>query len=446
MEKKYLKALVFVTAAVFTVIGCAAQEPAMKQKTEPAFKPIDLNAGIKGGQYVQKVQTFMVLLDASGTMAEPRSKFELAKDLISRMNQTIPDLRLAAGLRTFGQGFTDSTDLVYGMADYSKASLAAALGRVDPGGFTPMGHAIEAAIGDLKPTRGNIAVIIVSDGLETDRGALAAAGKMKGQFGERVCIYTVLVGNDPAGKRIMEQVAEAGKCGFSVNAAGILSNSDIAGFVEKVFLTRVAKPMDSDGDGVTDDLDQCPNTPRGVKVDDKGCPLDSDGDGVPDYLDRCPNTPRGVKVDEKGCPLDGDGDGVPDYLDQCPRTPKGARVNEVGCWVITDADMRNVEFDLNKWNIKPQFYSALNHVVAILNENPRLKVEIQGHTDSSGTETYNQGLSEKRAASVLNYFVMKGIAKERLAAAGYGELRPVATNATSEGRAKNRRVQLSPIY
>lgn len=90
-------------------------------------------------------------------------------------------------------------------------------------------------------------------------------------------------------------------------------------------------PLDSDGDGVPDYLDKCPDTPHGVKVDAHGCPLDSDGDGVPDYLDKCPNTPAGVKVDASGCPLDSDGDGVPDYLDKCPNTPKGTKVDSNGC-------------------------------------------------------------------------------------------------------------------
>jgi OOP family OmpA-OmpF porin len=97
-------------------------------------------------------------------------------------------------------------------------------------------------------------------------------------------------------------------------------------------------PLDSDGDGVTDDKDQCPDTPRGVKVDTKGCPLDSDGDGVPDYRDKCPNTPKGVRVDASGCPLDTDGDGVPDYRDKCPNTPKGARVDSNGCPLDSDGD------------------------------------------------------------------------------------------------------------
>jgi len=95
-------------------------------------------------------------------------------------------------------------------------------------------------------------------------------------------------------------------------------------------------PVDSDGDGVPDNLDKCANTPAGVKVDSNGCPLDADGDGVPDYLDKCANTPSGVTVDKDGCPLDSDGDGVPDYLDKCPNTPKGTSVDANGCPVVKE--------------------------------------------------------------------------------------------------------------
>jgi outer membrane protein OmpA-like peptidoglycan-associated protein len=97
-------------------------------------------------------------------------------------------------------------------------------------------------------------------------------------------------------------------------------------------------PIDSDHDGVPDGIDRCPNTPAGVHVDAMGCPVDSDRDGVPDYLDRCPNTPAGVQVDANGCPVDSDGDGVPDYLDHCPNTPKGAPVDAAGCPKDSDGD------------------------------------------------------------------------------------------------------------
>jgi outer membrane protein OmpA-like peptidoglycan-associated protein len=97
-------------------------------------------------------------------------------------------------------------------------------------------------------------------------------------------------------------------------------------------------PLDTDKDGVPDYLDKCPNTPLNVKVDANGCPLDTDKDGVPDYLDKCPNTPAGVAVDAKGCPLDSDGDGVPDYLDKCPNTPNGVAVDKNGCPLDRDGD------------------------------------------------------------------------------------------------------------
>ncbi|HEY0917523.1 MAG TPA: thrombospondin type 3 repeat-containing protein, partial [Solimonas sp.] len=95
---------------------------------------------------------------------------------------------------------------------------------------------------------------------------------------------------------------------------------------------------DSDGDGVPDRLDKCPNTPKGVTVYSDGCPVDTDGDGVPDYLDKCPGTPKGTAVDANGCPADSDGDGVPDSLDKCPGTPRGVMVGPDGCPIDSDGD------------------------------------------------------------------------------------------------------------
>ena len=201
-------------------------------------------------------------------------------------------------------------------------------------------------------------------------------------------------------------------------------------------------PVDSDGDGVTDDLDKCPGTPAGARVDANGCELDSDRDGVVDRLDKCPGTPAGRKVDANGCELDSDGDGVVDGVDQCPNTPKGDKVDAKGCTLLDITVLKGVNFDNDKSNLRPDALTILDESVAILKKYPTLKVEIAGHTDSNNTDKYNMALSHRRAKAVVDYFVSKGIEAARLTAKGYGESNPIADNKTADGRAENRRVEM----
>lgn len=213
---------------------------------------------------------------------------------------------------------------------------------------------------------------------------------------------------------------------------------------------------DSDGDGVVDSRDKCPDTPRGVEVDADGCPKDSDGDGVFDSRDKCPDTPRGVAVDADGCPMDSDGDGVIDSRDKCPDTPRGARVDEDGCEVsekeaeLLDTGtlrLENVLFETNSATLKPESFPVLNEVGEILVKWPQLKIEIGGHTDAQGTDEYNLDLSRRRAQSVLDYLTERfgSIKAGQYTVKGYGEAQPVATNDTREGRAKNRRVEFKVL-
>jgi OOP family OmpA-OmpF porin len=200
-------------------------------------------------------------------------------------------------------------------------------------------------------------------------------------------------------------------------------------------------PIDSDKDGVCDGLDRCPDTPAGVKVDAKGCPLDSDGDGVPDDLDKCPDTPKGCIVDKDGCPVDSDGDGVCDGLDKCPDTPKGVPVDETGCPSVEKLKLENVHFKILSYVLGEEAKAVLDEIAKTLTAYPQLKVEVQGHCDTTGNDKINDPLSQNRANAVKNYLVKKGIAAERLEAKGYGSRTPIATNATVEGRRLNRRVQ-----
>ncbi|MBZ9538228.1 MULTISPECIES: OmpA family protein [Modicisalibacter] len=201
-----------------------------------------------------------------------------------------------------------------------------------------------------------------------------------------------------------------------------------------------SQATDSDGDGVPDERDQCPNTPAGVAVDADGCPLDTDGDGVPDYKDECPGTPAGVEVNASGCPLDSDGDGVPDYMDQCPDTPAGADVNALGC--EADVVLKDVNFEFDSARLTSQAESILDGVAEKLASNPGVRVRLEGYTDSIGSAAYNKDLSQRRANSVKDYLTSQGIAADRMKAIGYGESQPIATNDTPAGRAKNRRVEL----
>ena len=164
---------------------------------------------------------------------------------------------------------------------------------------------------------------------------------------------------------------------------------------------------------------------------------DSDGDGVNDALDMCPNTPSGAAVDGRGCELDDDGDGVVNRLDRCPGTPAGEPVDEVGCSLVFTV---TVNFGTNSAQIKPEAYAELDRFAEFLKSAPSARGEIEGHADSTGGEAYNKRLSEKRAEAVKGYVVSRGVDASRLSTRGFGESQPIADNGTPEGRAANRRV------
>jgi outer membrane protein OmpA-like peptidoglycan-associated protein len=213
-------------------------------------------------------------------------------------------------------------------------------------------------------------------------------------------------------------------------------------------------PLDGDADGVPDGIDVCDSTAAGARVDARGCPMDSDGDGVFDGLDTCDGTPKGATVDAKGCPTDADGDGVADGIDQCPNTPAGLKVDVNGCPIeVSEKEtqlldtgvirLQNINFDLNRSTIKPESFPLLDEVASILLQYPTLNLEIGGHTDNTGTKVKNVRLSEARAKSVLSYLLQKypTLDASHFTSVGYGSEVPVASNSTSLGRAKNRRVE-----
>ena len=212
---------------------------------------------------------------------------------------------------------------------------------------------------------------------------------------------------------------------------------------EMVAQVQHAAPFDSDKDGVTDNMDQCPGTAAGLRVDARGCPMvmDADGDGVADNSDRCPGTPANITVDATGCPLDTDRDGVADYLDQCANTPLGSTVDTKGC--PQRIVVRDLNFASGSAALTAESRAILDGVVAGIKANPALKeITVTGYTDSQGGAAANKALSERRAKSVANYLGEQGLSGLTINAVGMGEENPIASNDTAEGRAENRRVEI----
>ncbi len=205
---------------------------------------------------------------------------------------------------------------------------------------------------------------------------------------------------------------------------------------------------DTDGDTVLDKDDQCPE--EAGEVGNNGCPWpDTDGDGLLDKDDSCPQIAG--PAENQGCPWpDTDSDGVLDKDDNCPDVP-GTVANN-GCPEVTEEVQKTLNeyaktilFDSGKSSIKAESNQVLRDIINILNEYPTAKFTVEGHTDSAGSNKLNQRLSDSRANSVKNYLVENGIDQFRLSAVGFGEDRPIATNKTRAGRAKNRRVEINLV-
>ncbi len=216
---------------------------------------------------------------------------------------------------------------------------------------------------------------------------------------------------------------------------------------------------DRDGDGITDEVDLCPDEAEDLDgfEDIDGCPdFDNDKDGIYDVQDQCPNVAedRDGFMDTDGCPdPDNDKDGIPDSVDACPNNPE--RINGFkdtdGCpdekpqEIKQTLILKGVNFKTASAELLEESYYVLETVFNSLEAYPNVKVEIAGHTDNQGSSDYNLALSYDRAKSVMEYFVMRGINQNRIVARGYGKDRPLASNATPEGRAKNRRVEVIPL-
>ncbi|MCX5827015.1 MAG: peptidoglycan-associated lipoprotein Pal [Deltaproteobacteria bacterium] len=222
--------------------GCATKKA--------AFSPDSLDGRLKSGQLIQKANNFDVLFDKSSSMDDPYGKtteLGLANDVTKRMISTIPDIKLTAGLRDF---YNDKSTLLYGMTAFDKTAFIKGMETLQWGsGPTPMEKAIDGAAIDLQGKTGNSAVIIVSDfenipGVDDLQPAkvIPAVARLKAQYGDKVCIYTIQVGKYPKANLVIDAIRKEAACGFGVNADDLATQAAMDAFVEKVFLTTPPPP------------------------------------------------------------------------------------------------------------------------------------------------------------------------------------------------------------
>ena len=378
--------------AALLISGCASQPTS----TFNTFQAQDLNGLISSGQYVQKADNFFVINDSSSSMTEKYggvgypgqpdpSKFSVEKEILNRINNTIPDLKLTSSIRSFGFGKCLSwsfTQLNQAPTSYSKSTFGSGIDALTcASGGSPIGSGIDGSSIDLSATTGDIAVLILSDGHDLDSDGIKELQSMKQKYGDRLCVYSVWVGNpeETYGITVLNQLANISGCGYGTTADRISSPEGMGNFVKSIFL-KVGPTVD------------CST-------------LDGDKDGVNDCDDLCPNTLPGVPVSIKGC------------------------------WIV------DVKFDFDKYNIKPEYFLNLDNAAQKMKEHPEKQIEVQGHTDNVGSFQYNQRLSERRANAVKNYLMDKSQRRD-ITSRGFSFTRPIDTNETEAGRANNRRSQL----
>jgi OOP family OmpA-OmpF porin len=415
---KIMSKQLFLPWVVFIIfLGCATSQ-------NSPVEPLDVNVLLEDCRYTQKVDNFLILLDVSHSMSffeyNDRKKIDIAREVVERFNETIPRLALTAGVRIFDPGrlYTHDTAQVYGLTDYKSSELGEALKELFEhplylNGDTHLSQTLHSSAEDIQSLKGKTAIIIISDGIVTGEPPMVAIKKLKQLFGDHLCIYPILVGDDPRGICVFEEISGYNDCSFLSQADELLADQHMTEFVTMVFLDKAETPHDTDSDGVCDKRDLCPDDPDKTEPGICGC-------GHPD--------------------IDSDGDGIYDCFDTCPGTPRGAPVDENGCWALT-----NILFDLNKWFIKEEYFPVLLAIAEVMKNNPSLRMEIQGHTCNIWTEQYNLKLSGWRAESVKIYLLEQGVSQQQLEIKTFGLTRPFASNETEETRKLNRRVQFRPI-
>lgn len=336
----------------------------------------------------------VTVFDVSGSKGElfPESKATL-ESLVAAM----PDGRYEATQVHFG----GRQRAIVGGGGFDRSTHASAAKEATFfQGSTPLYSVLENEVADaLGDGSGKAAVVVLSDGLATDyQGrdddsgrALAAARSLAENRAGKLCFHTIQTGSSPEGATLLRSLADTTSCGSFTTAASLGSASALQRFSRNVYLGGQPAPP-----------------PKQTPV--ASTAVDSDGDGVIDPRDKCPGTLRQARVDARGC------------------------------WSLKD-----LRFAVNGAAIEAGFEQSLNADIAVLKANPKVRIRVDGHTDSDGPAAYNQALSERRAASVRDYLVSRGLDADRFEVKGFGESKPIVANDSAANKRRNRRVELTII-
>ena len=239
MSRKNIFKILFPFLVFALLVGCATQ------KASPFVKAGDLSMKLKSGKYIQKVNNFEIIFDKTGSMGSEYAgvqKFIIEQSLVSKFNSYIPDLNLNGGLRTLGQNYVDFdvTKMEYGVVQYDPQKLDWVIQELrTPYGDSPLETPILAAGNDLKAFPGKSALVIFTDAVDMGDAQVKAAASVKSQYGDNLCIYTVQIGNDEKGAKILDQIAKAGQCGVSVTGDALANDPAMSDFVERIFLHKI---------------------------------------------------------------------------------------------------------------------------------------------------------------------------------------------------------------
>ena len=351
--------------------------------------PIDAGAMLPGTNERIDVDQLVVIADTSSSITES-GQFPRQRALVLSFVDSLPDGDYEAGAVVFG-GFERQT---YPLEPYDRGrfrSEAADIALLNEG--TPIDRVFRETSAWLEGKSGRAAVVVFTDGLPTDAigrpnnggPALKAARGLTEAHKGSVCFHSVQLGNSSEGAEFLRRLSETTPCGTFRAADAVYDVATLHAMQRDVFLAGSLPAV-------------------------AAAPRDADGDGVYDLNDRCPATPRGAQVDRNGC------------------------------WAVPA-----VTFSLDSAEIASGFRSELDGVAAVLKSNPDLRVRIEGHTDTTGTEPHNEKLSQQRARAVGDFLIAAGVDASRIETQGWGQRKPAYPNDTDAQRSANRRAEISVV-